>query len=309
MKHLDSSWLVAGMVDRQVEALAELVGHGVQPQAHILRTSLGETNPEIRSYTGSLVQHAAELAGRVGLKACDLETVWTVPADEIAPLTRKLNRDSSAHAVIHMSPMEGDVFDEAAALLDPALDVDRMGPMWGNGGWWSRNPVTGVVVPGRIPITAEATQRLLLHHGKIATGTKVAQFGAGRTVGGPLLASLTSRGVDVSVVPRRVTAEERQALLQEAEVVIGAVGNGQTLIMDNELHDGQTVIGVALSDIAGDVYSSNRDIQVTPPHLAENGSWGVGRITAAGFWERTLKNAARRAGIRIRLGEHALVGA
>lgn len=308
MNYLDSNRLVAGMVDRQFDILDQLVEHGAPLEAHILRDRSGAQNDEIRSYTRSILEHAAILAGHVGLEACDIGRLHTVPTDEIVPLTHKLNRDPNASAAIHMSPMQGGVFNQAVAVLDPVLNVDRMGPRWSNDGKWSRDH-NGLIIADMTPITAQATQRLLVDYGKVGEGTVVAQFGTGLTVGGPLKAILESMGADVRVIPRNVTDDDRRATLDDAEVVIGAVGKGGPLILDDELHDGQTIVGVALSDIDHAVYKSERDILVTPPHLDEAGYWGVGRVTAAGFWERALENAARRAGVRVRLGEHALVGA
>ena len=289
------------MVDRQAEALAKLVDNGVQPHALILRDPAGKQNPEIRSYTASLAQHAEMLAKRIGgMSVHDLLAVRTRPANDIVSMARDLNADPKTHGAMFMSPM--DRFAEAARVLGPERDIDRMGPSWNVDGW-CRDPRTGRVITSAIPITAEATQRLLVHHRKIGEGSVVTQFGKGVTVGGPLAASLGSiEGVKLHIIDRSTTDEARRVMLDESDVVIGAVG--KPVIRSNELHDGQTVVGVGLDDICQDVYTSGLDIEVTPPHLED--AWGVGRVTSAGYWERVLQNAADFAGIPLVVGGFAV---
>jgi 5,10-methylene-tetrahydrofolate dehydrogenase/methenyl tetrahydrofolate cyclohydrolase len=300
VKYLKSNQLVANMVGRQAEALHELKGSGVLPHMQIIREESAQSDPEVSSYTHSLVAHARILGRLAGIDARELVSVRSVPSHDVVPLTRRANRDRDIHGVIHMSPMAA--FDAAASTLTRTVDIDRMAPEWSRHGW-TRDPVSNMVVTGDIPITAEATQRLLQHHGKIEEGTVVTQFGRGRTVGGPLAESLGSLGVDLRVVGRNTSDEERRAMLVESDVVIGAVG--KPVIRASELHDGQTVVGVGLDDIYGDVYASSLDIEVTPMH--RQAEWGVGRVTSAGAWERTIQNAADLEGMQIALGGYAMM--
>jgi len=288
------------MVDQQVEALRELNAEGVVPHLRIIRDESGMADCEIRSYTQSLVDHARQLGELAGIGVGKLVSVRTVRAHDVVLMTKRANRNLNIHGVIHMSPMPD--FEAAATALEPAVDIDRMNPHWSQHGW-SREPDTGRVITGYVPITAEATQRLLEHHGKIRGGTVVTQFGRGRTVGGPLAESLESMNVDVRVVGRSTSEEERRHMLDESEVIIGAVG--KPVIRASELRSGQTVVGVGLDDIYPDVYTSGLDIEVTPLH--GQAAWGVGRVTSAGAWERTILNAAELERIPVAIGEYALL--
>jgi 5,10-methylene-tetrahydrofolate dehydrogenase/methenyl tetrahydrofolate cyclohydrolase len=300
VKHLESNKLVSDMVGQQVEVLRELQGNGVLPHLRIIRDESSKKDPETRSYVRSLVEHAQTLGGLAGIDTGELISVRSVPAHDVVLMTKRVNTNLNIHGVIHMSPMPD--FDAAVGELEPALDIDRMGSGWSEHGW-NRDPDTARVITGDVPITAEATQRLLEYHGRLTEGTVVTQFGRGRTVGGPLAESLESMNVDLRIIGRSTSEEERRAMLDESAVVIGAVG--RPVIRASELHDGQTVVGVGLDDIYRDVYASGLDIAVTP--MSRQEAWGVGRVTSAGAWERTIQNAADLEGIQIALGGYALL--
>lgn len=203
-----------------------------------------------------------------------IETVIdTVPATELPEAIDRYNRDESVHGIIVQLPLDDpSKTDEIVALIDPAKDVDGLGP---NAKFDSA--------------TAEAINWLLTGYGVELAQRKLAIVGQGRLVGAPLARMWRASGYDVTTFDD--TTENLGLALEGAEVIVTATGVPR-LISPTMVPLRAVVVdagtasenGILVGDVDPAVRERN-DVSITP----ERG--GVGPLTIAALYDHVITAA------------------
>ena len=203
-----------------------------------------------------------------------IETVIdTVPATELPEAIDRYNRDESVHGIIVQLPLDDpSKTDEIVALIDPAKDVDGLGP---NAKFDSA--------------TAEAINWLLTGYGIELAQRKLAIVGQGRLVGAPLARMWRASGYDVTTFDD--TTENLGLALEGAEVIVTATGVPR-LISPTMVPLRAVVVDAGTASengmLVGDVDPAVRernDVSITP----ERG--GVGPLTIAALYDHVITAA------------------
>jgi methylenetetrahydrofolate dehydrogenase (NADP+)/methenyltetrahydrofolate cyclohydrolase len=132
--------------------------------------------------------------------------VYKIEQTHVADTIRRLNEDDTVHGIILQLPLtDQSETDEFIALIDPAKDVDGLGP---NAEY--------------VSATATAIDWLLAGYNVALKERKIAIVGNGRLVGAPLARLWLSAGLDVTVYDD--TATNLQESLRAADVIVTATG-------------------------------------------------------------------------------------
>ncbi len=192
----------------------------------------------------------------------------TVPA-----LIETLNNDDTVHGIVLQLPLSDvDQTDELVALIDPAKDVDGLGPK-----------------SHFVSATATAIDWLVAGYNVTLRDRKIAIVGAGRLVGAPLAKLWLGAGLDVSVYDDSTI--NLQESLRAADVIVTATGV-PGLIRSSMIAPGKVVVdagtasenGVIVGDVAADVRERN-DLTITPV------KGGVGPLTIAALFDAVMTAA------------------
>ena len=203
--------------------------------------------------------------------------VRRIAVDGVLNLIHELNVDDSVHGIVVQLPLaKPERTDEIVAAIDPAKDVDGLGP---NAEYQSA--------------TATAIDWLLAGYNITLTGRTLAIVGQGRLVGRPL-ANLW-RGAGLDVVTYDDTTTDLRSALRGAEVVVSATGV-PGLITADMLAPGAVVVdagtavenGQLVGDVANDV-RERADLTITPA------KGGVGPLTVAALFDNVITAARQTA--------------
>lgn len=203
-----------------------------------------------------------------------IETVVdTVPATELPEAIERYNRDETVHGIIVQLPLDDpSKTDEIVALIDPAKDVDGLGP---NAKFESA--------------TAEAINWLLTGYGVELANRQLAIVGQGRLVGAPLARMWQASGYEVATFDD--TTENLAVALEDAQVIVTATGvprliTPEMVPLRAVLVDAGTASenGVLVGDVDPAVRERS-DVTITP----ERG--GVGPLTIAALYDHVITAA------------------
>jgi methylenetetrahydrofolate dehydrogenase (NADP+)/methenyltetrahydrofolate cyclohydrolase len=192
-------------------------------------------------------------------------------------LIAKHNTDTATHGMIVQLPLDdGSKTDEILALIDPAKDVDGLGP---NAAFDSA--------------TAMAINWLLAGYAIDLRGKKITIVGKGRLVGAPLARMWQGSGYNVTVLGK--SAGDITEIIKSSDVIVTATGV-PGLLSTTMIPIGAVVVdaGTASEDgvIVGDISANVRerdDLTITP----EKG--GVGPLTVAALFDNVITAASRLA--------------
>lgn len=263
MRLLDGRELVGYIEERQAKQVRNLrQTWKVFPKLAIITTT---DNPVIGTYMRLKQAYGEEIL-------IDVD-IYTVIQDELAGLLKKLNADEAVHGIIVQLPLANpDETDGLVALIDPAKDVDGLGP---NAAY--------------ISATATAIDWLLAGYNVTLKNANIAIVGQGRLVGAPLAALWRGGGHNIATYDE--TATDLQTALRKADVIVSATGV-PGLITSNMISPGKVVVdagtasenGKILGDVAPEV-RERKDVTITP----EKG--GVGPLTIAALFDNVIQAA------------------
>ena len=231
----------------------------------------------------------------VGIRSFSSELDASVSQDDVLQLVRRLNADRSVHGILVQLPLPAHI-DEAAVLAAISIekDVDGFHPL----------NIGRLAMKGRNPLFAPCTPvgcvELLKRGGVNLNGANCVVVGRSNIVGMPAALLLIKENATVTIVHSRTKAEDMEALLRRADVVIAAAGSAG-MIRAGMLKRGSVIIDVGTNSVedasrkqgyrlVGDVqYDRARYIagKITPV------PGGVGPMTIAMLLVNTLKSAER----------------
>lgn len=203
--------------------------------------------------------------------------VHKVAQAEVAGLIAQLNADDTVHGIVLQLPLaDPSETDALVALIDPAKDVDGLGPE-----------------SAYISATATAIDWLLAGYNVTLRDRVIAIVGNGRLVGAPLAKLWLNANLNVRVFDDSTT--NLQESLRTADIIVTATGV-PGLITSAMIAPGKVVVdagtasenGVIVGDVSADV-RERQDLTITP----EKG--GVGPLTIAALFDNVMTAARKTA--------------
>jgi methylenetetrahydrofolate dehydrogenase (NADP+) / methenyltetrahydrofolate cyclohydrolase len=205
-------------------------------------------------------------------------------AADVGATLRRLSADAGVHGIILQTPLPADaVFEDLAASIDPAKDVDGVNPV-------SLGRLTAGL-PAFASATAEAVLALLDHHAIPLAGAHTVVVGRSIVVGKPAAQLLLQRDATVTVCHRHT--KELAEVTRSADVLVAAVGR-PNLITAEFVAEDAVVIDVGTNPtpdggLVGDVDADSvtgRAAGLTPV------PGGVGPVTTALLLQHTVASAS-----------------
>jgi methylenetetrahydrofolate dehydrogenase (NADP+) / methenyltetrahydrofolate cyclohydrolase len=265
MKLLDGSELAGFVKERQAKQVRNLrQSWDTFPRLAII---VANDNPVIDTYVRLKEAYGADILIDV--------VIHKVDQAKVADLISQLNQDASVHGIVLQLPLaDTSETDALIALIDPAKDVDGLGP---NAEY--------------VSATATAIDWLLAGYNVTLRDRQIAIVGNGRLVGAPLAKLWLKAGLQVTVYDS--TTVDLQAQLRNADIIVTATGV-PGLIRSTMIAPSATVVdagtasedGVIVGDIADDV-RERQDLKITP-HRG-----GVGPLTITALFDNVI-TAARK---------------
>jgi methylenetetrahydrofolate dehydrogenase (NADP+)/methenyltetrahydrofolate cyclohydrolase len=258
-------------------AAAELTVAGTPPRLAVVVATADDSSAW---YVRSIVR-AGE---RTGISCTVSDLGPSATPNRISAELTALSSDPAVHGIILQTPLPAPaVFEDLAAAIDPAKDVDGANPL-------SLGRLTAGL-PAFAPATAEAVLTLLDHHGVPLTGARAVVVGRSNVVGKPVAHLLLQRDATVTICHRHT--KDLAAVTRSADVLVVAVGRPEMITAEHVAEDAHvvdvgtnpTVDGGLVGDVDADSVRG-RAAGVTPV------PGGVGPVTTALLLRHTVQAAS-----------------
>ena len=274
--NLSGSELAAGIRAEITAAAEELAAAGTLPRLAVVVATADESS-------AWYVRSIARAAQKTGIACSVVHLGGTATPERIRAELAALSSDPAVHGIILQTPLPADaVFEDLAASIDPAKDVDGANPL-------SLGRLAAGL-PAFAPATAEAVLALLDHHGIPLSGAHAVVVGRSTVVGKPAAHLLLQRDATVTVCHSRT--KDLAAVTRTADVLVAAVGRPQLITAEHVAEDA-VVIDVGTNPtpdggLIGDVDArsvSGWVAGLTPV------PGGVGPVTTALLLQHTIRAA------------------
>ena len=235
------------------------------------------------------VRNKDRAARKAGIEVRTLKLPAETTQADLLSRIDELNAAEEVDGILVQLPLpRGLDPDAVVARLDPAKDVDGLGPANVAALWSGR--------PGLRPCTPLGCMELLAESGVDPAGRRACVIGRSALVGKPLAALLLEQHATVTVCHSRT--HDLAAVAREAEILVAAVGRAE-LVRGDWVRPGAVVLDVGINRTAqgglvGDVaYEEARERAgwITPV------PGGVGPMTIAMLLANTVRAAERRLGL------------
>ena len=285
-KRLDGKACAENVEANLKERISSLKSKGVNP--HLVVIIVGE-DPASKIYVGAK-ERACE---RLGIVSTRHSLAVNTSEIELRDLLSKLNADDAVHGILVQSPLPDDL-DELGLtdMIDPNKDVDGFHPV-------NLGRLVQGRMDGHLPCTPAGIMRMLEWANVDLNGKRAVVIGRSRIVGMPLSLMLAAKGSNATVSIVHSRTENIEALCQQADVLIAAVGVAG-LVKNNWVKNGAVVIDVGVNRV--DDSSQERGWSLAgdvAPDVSEVASilspvpGGVGPMTIAMLMSNTV-NAAEK---------------
>jgi len=266
------------------EAAAFRAAHGFAP---CLATVLVGEDPASAVYVGSKRRACA----RIGFESRHHELSETTTESEVLNLVRQLNEDSGVHGILVQLPLPDGV-DSGKVLeaIDPHKDVDGFHP--------ENVGALALKKPGFVSCTPKGVMRLIEESGIQVSGKKATVVGRSAIVGLPAALLLTHANATVRIVHSRTPADDKEAAVREADILVVAVGR-PGFVPGDWIKEGAVVIDVGINRLPVEPGEKRGRLvgDVAYEEAALRAGWitpvpgGVGPMTITMLMENTLQAA------------------
>jgi len=268
--------------DLALEAEAFVAATQVRP---CLATVLVGDDPASAVY----VRSKRRSCDRLGFESRHFALPVTTTQEELLAIVAELNEDAAVHGILIQLPLPANI-DSSVVLdaIDPRKDVDGFHP---------ENVGLLALKKARfVSCTPKGIMRLLEESGVDPKGRRATVIGRSAIVGLPVALLLTHAHASVRIVHSRTRADDLEAAVREAEILVVAVGR-PAFVPGEWVREGAVVIDVGINRIptedgkgrlVGDVDfegASLRAAAITPV------PGGVGPMTIAMLMTNTLEAA------------------
>ncbi|HEV2520560.1 MAG TPA: bifunctional 5,10-methylenetetrahydrofolate dehydrogenase/5,10-methenyltetrahydrofolate cyclohydrolase [Thermoplasmata archaeon] len=180
-------------------------------------------------------------AARVGIRFRSVGLGVQASRSDLLAVVRSLDSDPSVDAILVEHPMPDALdFPGAAAAIQPAKDVDGVGPV----------SLGGLVtsLPRHVPAVARGALEILRHYKIPVGGRRVTVLGRSATVGLPIALLLAARreGGDATVTIAHSRTGDLQRVLAPSEIIVSCAGRPGLLDRSTVPKDA-TVVDIGLS--------------------------------------------------------------
>ncbi|MCF7906259.1 bifunctional 5,10-methylenetetrahydrofolate dehydrogenase/5,10-methenyltetrahydrofolate cyclohydrolase [Candidatus Gracilibacteria bacterium] len=252
----------------------------VQPK--LIVVFVGE-HPASQSY----IRQKEKFATEAGVLSEVRRFPSTITEKELLEEIERINADNNIHGVIVQLPLP-DHIDSTNIIesINPHKDVD---------GFTNANNLGLDTRESDLPpCTPQGIIRMLELSGVQINGKNAVVMGRSRIVGRPVKEMLMFRGAHVTVLHSQSTNEERMKALQNADILVVAVGKPEFL-HGEDLKPGVVIIDVGIhrrenGTLCGDVhFDSAKEVasKISPV------PGGVGPMTVVSLIENTIKAAEK----------------
>jgi methylenetetrahydrofolate dehydrogenase (NADP+) / methenyltetrahydrofolate cyclohydrolase len=275
--HLSGSELAAGIRAEVTAAAADLAAAGTPPRLAVVVAAADESS-------AWYVRSIARVAEKTGIACSVVDLGETATPDRIRAELVRLSGDPAVHGIILQTPLPADaVFEDLAASIDPAKDVDGANPL-------SLGRLAAGL-PSFPPATAEAVLALLDHHGIPLAGAHAVVVGRSIVVGKPAALLLLQRDATVTVCHRHT--KELAEVTRSADVLVAAVGR-PNLITAEFVAEDAVVIDVGTNPTPDDGLVGDVDADSVTGRVAglTPVPGGVGPVTTALLLRHTVASAS-----------------
>ena len=258
--------------------------HGFSP---CLATVLVGADPASAVYVGSKRRACA----RIGFESRHHELPSTTSEEEVLALVRQLNEDAGVHGILVQLPLpEGVDSGKVLETIDPRKDVDGFHP--------ENVGALALKKPGFVSCTPKGVMRLIEESGIEVSGKKATVVGRSAIVGMPAALLLIHANATVRIVHSRTSAEDKEAAVREADILVVAVGR-PGFVPGDWIKDGAVVVDVGINRLAPEPGESKGRLvgDVSYEEAAKRAGWitpvpgGVGPMTITMLMANTLQAA------------------
>jgi methylenetetrahydrofolate dehydrogenase (NADP+) / methenyltetrahydrofolate cyclohydrolase len=278
---VDGLALAQELRERMAGEVAALVAAG--RRAPCLAVVLVGDDPASASY----IKGKRRACERVGMGSVEHKLPADTPESDLLALVEKLNRDDGVDGILVQLPLpKGISANRVAAAVDPAKDVDGVGPL--NAG----RLLLGE--PGLFPCTPLGILEILDRHHIALDGAHAVVIGRSMIVGKPVSLLLQRRNATVTMCHSRT--RDLATLCRSADVLVSAVGVPR-LVKADWIRRGAAVIDVGVTEVDGqivgdvDFEAAQGVAGLLTPHRR-----GVGPMTITMLLHNTLLAHRQRTG-------------
>lgn len=286
---LDGKALAARVEAEVAQGVATFAGErGIRP---CLATVVVGDDPASAVY----VKGKLRACGRLGIDSRHIALPAGIAARDLAARVGDLSADPLVHGILLQLPLPAGIdAQRAISAIDPAKDVDGLHP--------HNLGCLALRRPGFVPCTPLGVMRLLRETGVELRGLRATVIGRSPLVGLPVALLLMHANATVRVVHSRTRPEDLAQGVQEAEVLVAAVGQ-PGFVQGDLVRPGAIVIDVGINSVPSGAGGGARLVgDVAFEQAAARASWitpvpgGVGPMTVAMLLSNTLDAALRQAG-------------
>lgn len=255
---------------KQVAGLAKPTGLG---------TILVGDDPGSIAYVDGKHRDCAE----VGIKSIKVNLPASASTDEVIAAVNKLNNDPLCTGFIVQLPLPKAVdTQKVLAAINPAKDADGLTPS--NLG----NLVLGYKTI--TPCTPLAIVALLEQYKVQLSGQEVLIIGRGTTVGRPLSILLSQKPHNATVILAHSATKNLTQLLQNADVVISAIGSAH-LFKSQMIKAGSVVVDVGITRVGNQLLGDIDPEVIKVASLFAPMPGGIGPVTRVMLLKNLIKLA------------------
>jgi methylenetetrahydrofolate dehydrogenase (NADP+)/methenyltetrahydrofolate cyclohydrolase len=219
------------------EEVAKRVESGGRPPC--LAVVLVGDDPASASY----IKGKRRACRRVGMASVERDLPAGASQARVLEVVEELNADPGVDGILVQLPLPDAVDANAvAAAIDPAKDVDGVGPL--NGGLLLAGE------PGLFACTPLGIMAVLDHHRIPLEGAHAVVIGRSMIVGKPVSLMLQQRNATVTMCHSRT--RDLPGLCRMADVVVAAVGRPR-MVTSDWIKPGAAVIDVGVSQVEGEL--------------------------------------------------------
>ncbi len=237
--------------------------------------------------SASYIKGKRRACRRVGIDSVERNLPSSAGEAELLQVVAELNADADVDGILVQLPLPPAVRANAvAAAIDPAKDVDGVGPL--NAG----RLLAGE--PGLFACTPLGIMEILDRHGVVLEGAHAVVIGRSMIVGKPVALMLQQRNATVTMCHSRT--RDLPAIARMGDVLVAATGRPR-MVREDWIKPGAAVIDVGVSQVdgtlVGDVdFEAARGVAgLLTPHRR-----GVGPMTITMLLRNTLLAYSQRHG-------------
>ena len=278
---VDGLALAQELRERMAKEVAALLAAG--GRAPCLAVVLVGDDPASASY----IKGKRRACERVGMGSVEHKLPGETSQSDLLALITTLNRDDGVDGILVQLPLPKHIAPNAiASALDPAKDVDGVGPL--NAG----KLLLGE--PGLFPCTPLGILEILDRHRIPLDGAHAVVIGRSMIVGKPVSLLLQRRNATVTMCHSRT--RDLAALCRSADVLVSAVGMPR-LVKADWVRPGAAVIDVGVAEAAGEIVGDvDFEAVLGVAGLVTPHRRGVGPMTITMLLHNTLLAHRQRTG-------------